>query len=644
MRKNRISYRDNFYSNSFDGDYFSTQVDYVARPKLPVSRDIVASTKTNAIALVNQDFTSAIDKPNDVDWIKLNLSAGHTYQISLSGLDSNQGSLSDPLIKGLYNASGKSLGSIYVDDDSGIGRDSILSFTPTKTGAYFVAAAGYGKAIGTYSLLVSEDLTAPTLTSLEPSNGSTQVSASTNIVAQFSETILASSGSIHIVGDDGHELNILASDANQVQILGDQIHINPSVSLHEGVTYTVTFDENSIKDTSGNQFAGISAGTFSFTISETSDLPVVDKEWTIMVYVAADNDLESYALMDLNELEEVANSSTVSITALVDRADGYDSSNGDWVEARVGQIDYDVTSSVISLTESESWGELNTGNPQSLTDFILWSVENQPAQNYALVIWNHGGGIDGIAWDDSSSGYLTVNELSTAVSNAVNYSNSDTLEKFGLIAMDACLMGMVEVAYPLTNLTDYLVMSEELVPGTGFAYDDWIRNFLSSGSSLASDLASSALTSYASEYNNDSDITLSSLDTTKMSILIDALNSFTNLAISASARDLKAISKVVSGARDFPSDQSYDFGDLGHAMDLIAGSRSIASLPLKNAASAVSDAVDLLVVDEVGTVTQASGLSIYLPYGTDIVMSSYNSTNYSFLQSVPLWDDFLRVI
>ena len=38
--------------------------------------DIAANKNSTAVAVVNQEFSSRIDKPSDVDWIKVNLTAG----------------------------------------------------------------------------------------------------------------------------------------------------------------------------------------------------------------------------------------------------------------------------------------------------------------------------------------------------------------------------------------------------------------------------------------------------------------------------------------------------------------------------------------------------------------------------------------
>ena len=49
----------------------------------------------------------------------------------------------------------------------------------------------------------------------------------------------------------------------------------------------------------------------------------VRKEWTLMVYVDADNNLESFAIDDLNEMEAIdLGGQGISIVALVDRISG----------------------------------------------------------------------------------------------------------------------------------------------------------------------------------------------------------------------------------------------------------------------------------------------------------------------------------
>ncbi len=54
-------------------------------------------------------------------------------------------------------------------------------------------------------------------------------------------------------------------------------------------------------------------------------------------------------------------------------------------------------------------------------------------------------------------------------------------------------------------------------------------------------------------------------------------------------------------------------------------------------AARVSDAV----TSSAGTIGDAAGMSIYLPYGTTKVDAGYTPVNDNFLNIVPNWHDFL---
>jgi len=58
------------------------------------------------------------------------------------------------------------------------------------------------------------------------------------------------------------------------------------------------------------------------------------KEWTIMVYVDGKNDLEKFALKDMNEMEMIGSSYEVNVVVEVGRIDGFDVSDGDWKGTR----------------------------------------------------------------------------------------------------------------------------------------------------------------------------------------------------------------------------------------------------------------------------------------------------------------------
>jgi hypothetical protein len=64
-----------------------------------------------------------------------------------------------------------------------------------------------------------------------------------------------------------------------------------------------------------------------------------------------------------------------------------------------------------------------------------------------------------VCWDATSGNdYIDTPELGEALDNINGDARND------LLAFDACLMSMLEVAYEISPYADYMVASEELIP------------------------------------------------------------------------------------------------------------------------------------------------------------------------------------
>src|SRR6185503_17130289 len=54
-------------------------------------------------------------------------------------------------------------------------------------------------------------------------------------------------------------------------------------------------------------------------------------KWLVLAYMAGDNDLEGFAVGDVKEMEKVGSRpGEVEVVVQIDRAAGYDRSDGDW--------------------------------------------------------------------------------------------------------------------------------------------------------------------------------------------------------------------------------------------------------------------------------------------------------------------------
>ena len=94
---------------------------------------------TPAVVSVGGTFEGTLNASDDQDWIRLDLTAGDTVQINLTGVDhsgSTLGALLDPYLR-LYDSAGNL---IAVNDDGGPGYNSQITFTAGTTGSFFIEA------------------------------------------------------------------------------------------------------------------------------------------------------------------------------------------------------------------------------------------------------------------------------------------------------------------------------------------------------------------------------------------------------------------------------------------------------------------------------------------------------------------------
>ncbi len=112
------------------------------------------------------------------------------------------------------------------------------------------------------------DVTAPTLSSVTPTDNSVKVITTVNLVMDFSEAIDIQTGNITIKRTSNNAI-IETIAVNSAKVTGNgttQITINPSNGLTAGVEMYVLVDSGAFKDTSGNSYTGISSTTaWSFT-------------------------------------------------------------------------------------------------------------------------------------------------------------------------------------------------------------------------------------------------------------------------------------------------------------------------------------------------------------------------------------------
>ncbi|HIH01637.1 TPA: hypothetical protein HA259_06145 [Thermoplasmata archaeon] len=204
-------------------------------------------------------------------------------------------------------------------------------------------------------------------------------------------------------------------------------------------------------------------------------VPIEDAEWTVMIYLDGDNNLETYALMDLAEMEAVGSVDGVNVVVLMDTYSLLEETHW-YVMDSAGSAHVELVDGVYQshcdcdLVVGGCPGELNMGDPDTLTYFIETAMTFAPAEHYMVNLWDHGGGWYGLCSDDTGNEDGVRDSLSldeTAKGIAAGLPDDFKLDIF---ASDACFMGTIEVAYEVRDIADYMVASVTTVPGFGWDY------------------------------------------------------------------------------------------------------------------------------------------------------------------------------
>jgi len=292
------------------------------------------------------------------------------------------------------------------------------------------------------------------------------------------------------------------------------------------------------------------------TVVMETDPETGTKKWTLMVYMAGDNNLSApesdMATMNLNAMEKAASSDKVNIIAMVDRAAGE--------KTRFYYIRHDSDEVNVTSPYFELDVNINSGDVSSLNAFVNQVFADYPAEHYMLDLWNHGSGFKslpgtrgakgareksapqtnarGICYDDFSVSYMSIMDVRRALESYKEFLG----RQLDVVACDACLMQGLEVAYEWsgaslarskvkslpadTRLCDYLVASEETIPFEGFPYEACFGPLAAEPDMSALNVAGTMVSAYGAYYDEHGEgyETLSAIDMAQVQGLYDAVD------------------------------------------------------------------------------------------------------------------------
>ncbi len=358
-------------------------------------------------------------------------------------------------------------------------------------------------------------------------------------------------------------------------------------------------------------------------------------KWTVMVYLACDNNLEEYVVKDIEtEYSQPGSNQDVNVVILADRAPGYDDSRGDWTQTLLYYVTEDMLADEASALED--WGERNMGDPQTLIDFVQWTKAHYPADNYTLMLSSHGW-----TWrpyqtifDETDDDSLDMHEIVAAM---------DVLGPVDVIGYETCAGMCIENMALWRNYALSIVGSEDTMGLTSFEWEDFLPTLLAnptmSADTFASELADTQRTWTSSA------ATLGAL-TDDLIVAVDEWSVALLNGLPTYRADYDAAYADTQAMYDYPLNK--DLYDAAEEIKQAVGDPSIQAK-----CQAVMDAVDAVILYEwhkgQGFYGDTNGIGIFWPKeAADLdEPSSPQWNDFAYYQgylefaAVTHWDEFL---
>lgn len=484
------------------------------------------------------------------------------------------------------------------------------------------------------------------------------------------------------------------------------VSINVSGKIELNVLATtaqmVTNDRNSTKQSDLKSLVQKISHTIAAEVSENcarASKEPAKKRWTIILYMAADNDLYPFASQNLSQMKEIGSNKYLNILVHLDiKVPG---------KEKVTKRLYIEKNKIIQIGED---AKLNSGSDETFANAVLWAINDYPSEHLAVLFWNHGSGdlnpvlkktinpaylfkynpdtnmidldrsidfidfIDmlgendndntvisshkqdrGICFDETFRSYLDDEKLMRALTKIVAARNG---KKIDLVIFDACLMAGTGTTWIMSQFANYMVASEEVVLGPGYNYRTALTLF-TNGTSDSREIAKSLVACYEQTYSKiTNDYTHSATDLSQFSKISENIDLVARLLIKALAtqRD-NSVKNVIKACRSrymctcFDEKSYIDLFNLyanllSKLNDLNFTSKKDGEVLRQTLSNALKDGLALaktfIIANVCGSnLSRAQGISIYFPeFKTNSPHhASYQNTEFAKNNS---WLNFLQ--
>lgn len=428
-------------------------------------------------------------------------------------------------------------------------------------------------------------------------------------------------------------------------------------------------------------------GSTSYTVTTPFAEPIPVKN-LVLLYVSGDNNLKSEVREMVARVQAGAVNADAVTMMVLDR-EGENNSDLYLISRIAAEVQfkcnlYDDRACGGQYEEGRNLWKFKEalGDPAVLEEFLVTAITKYPnSQRILLSLVGHGGGwsprvlagqppkhagqpgIGGLLWDDFPGTSLNTIELGTALRKA----SETTKRQIDLLYLDACLMGMWEVAYEVRESVHYFLASESW-SWTSFAYDRHLSSLhgLDSIPRIAQQWIQNEADVLGSDdtigLDDDYPYTYSLLDVNQITGLTSAINGLSGQLQGLLPARREAVGNAFKAADCLDSDQDYAIDHVDSYCDLLSFAHALkeqfrSSGDIVTAADGVIAAIDTIVINNdyrSGIVTnpednshhqwtwvQLGGISIYTPFNPE--QDDWKRRYYEQLQSSAneQWDEVI---
>lgn len=231
---------------------------------------------------------------------------------------------------------------------------------------------------------------------------------------------------------------------------------------------------------------------------DSPDAPPTEEQladYTVMIYMVADNSLKFYAMDDLEEMKEgMAQVSNSNVHLLV------------YVDTGTAPRLVELVKEKGVVTEKliKEYGSRNSCGVEEMQEVMddLKGNKSLLAKKYGFIFWSHGDG-----WIPASS-HISTRWIGQDVTGTIHYMDIKDLVNFyakypkmEFILFDACFMLSMEVAYALRDQVEYVIGCPTETPGPGADYSRLVPAIMAGGEQMAVNIGKAFYEPYEEKYN-----------------------------------------------------------------------------------------------------------------------------------------------